>query len=80
MELNENNFIEKHLNNLLNPLELNDKIIICAFNKIDLLNEKMFKIEEKQKNIYFCKISCLEQLNNGIDELLNCLKVQISNM
>ena len=80
-----NDFVRKHLKSLLNGHELSEQqVVICALNKIDLLNEmnrSSFGVanSEDEKNKYFSKISCIDELN-GIDELLSCLKIQIANM
>ncbi len=61
---------------------LNEKIIICAFNKTDLVEKDKNKLQLNDrigKNIFLCKITCIDEMN-GIEELLNILKVQISNM
>lgn len=80
-----NKFILKHFNSLLNEnekIDLHDKIVICAFNKIDLIKESKF--ENKFKNdsdqkVFMCKTSSIND-ENGIDDLLNVLKLQIINM
>ena len=81
MSKNVRDFIQLHLKNLLTNIDLKEKKIICAFNKTDLLNGNIFDFDKKvvEGNIDLCKLSCIDELN-GIDELMNILKVQIGKM
>jgi len=61
-------------------LELNTKIII-ALNMTDVLEKKGIKIDinqlKNELNVDICEISAIKQI--GIDELINCIKRNITN-